>query len=92
MDDIIKEVIAEVNRAQKLYPRWPDDPLHAVAILGEEYGELVQAILQTTYESPRATVYDVELEAIQVAAMAIRFLLSIDKYNFEQSNDHDQLA
>ena len=33
-------ICAEVDRATEKFPLWPDDPLHALAVLGEEYGEL----------------------------------------------------
>lgn len=44
--EIIEEVIAELNRARTKFPTWPDDPIHAAAVVAEESGELVQAALQ----------------------------------------------
>lgn len=38
-------VMDEVRRATQKFPTWPNDPLHAVAILGEEFGELTKAVL-----------------------------------------------
>ena len=92
MERTLKAIVAEVKRAQAIHPEWPSDPMHALAILGEEYGELVQAVLQTTYEYPKSYPDDVEKEAIQTAAMAIRFLLSIDKYDYNEGEQHVQVA
>lgn len=90
--NIIKDVLEELEQAINLHPEWPDDPYRAVAILGEEYGELVQAILQTTYEYPKSTRDDVRKEAVQTAAMAIRFLMSYSGYFYDEGDMHDQLA
>lgn len=92
MYEVLLEVLMEVRRAHKLHPEWPEDPLHALAILGEEFGELTQAVLQVSYDEDKATPEDVKKEAIQTAAMAIRFLLSIDLYYYQRSDQHEQLA
>jgi NTP pyrophosphatase (non-canonical NTP hydrolase) len=60
------------KRRPRNFPIWPTDPLHAVAILNEEVGELNQAILQTIYEPEKSDKYDVRDEAIQAGAMVIR--------------------
>lgn len=39
-------VQAELARAVDKFPTWPTDPLHALAVLGEEFGELTKAMLQ----------------------------------------------
>ncbi|MGW8257953.1 MAG: hypothetical protein ACWGMZ_10745, partial [Thermoguttaceae bacterium] len=72
----IKSLISdELKRAKAKWPGWPTDPVHAAAIVAEEAGELVQAALQCTYEGSHSQkMVD---EAIQVAAMAIRFLEGI---------------
>ena len=44
------DVIAELGKALRKFPTWPTDPLHALAVLGEEYGELNKAMLQLVYE------------------------------------------
>lgn len=40
----------EMARAVAKFPTWPTDPFHALAVLGEEFGELTKAVLQHTYE------------------------------------------
>lgn len=85
-------VLAEVDRAMRKFPTWPTDPLHALAVLGEEYGELTQAVLQTTYEPHKSNTGDVRTEAVQVAAMALRFIASLDRYSYARCEQHEQVA
>lgn len=91
MMDVIQEVINEVQRATEKFPTWPTDPIHAMAVLGEEYGELNKAILQSVYEPHKSNLKDVRDEAVQTAAMAIRFLMSLDKYQYIKDKQHHQL-
>lgn len=66
-------ILSELDRAEDKHPVWPkDDFVHAAAIVGEESGELIRAALQHHYEKGR--YYEMHKEAIQVAAMALRFL------------------
>lgn len=67
-----KLVLAEVLRATRLHPRWPDDWIHAAAIVAEESGELVRAALRCTYEDGHDD--EMRTEAIHTAATAIRFV------------------
>jgi len=94
--EIIDEVLTELNRARTKFPTWPDDPIHAAAVVAEESGELVQATLQACYEQKKdelafqTQLSKVRREAIQTAAMAIRFLVSMDQYMFEAGRQHKQ--
>jgi hypothetical protein len=83
-------VMEEVERATLKFPTWPTDPLHAVAILGEEFGELTKAVLQTVYEPHKVRDGELRTEAIQTAAMALRFLASLDRYEFGPCAQHVQ--
>lgn len=76
---IMSEVDDEFVRAVKKHPDWPTDVIHASSIVAEEAGELSRAVNQYIYEES-STLEDVRKEAIQTAAMAIRFLLSTDQY------------
>ena len=87
---VLKAVEEEVERAALKFPTWPTDPLHAVAVLGEEFGELTKAVLQHTYEPHKATLEDVHAEAVQTAAMAVRFLMSLEEYQYEKAPQHKQ--
>ena len=89
--DIVYEVMAEVTRATVKFPTWPTDPFHALAVLGEEFGELTKAMLQFTYEPHKGvTRQDIREEAIQTAAMALRILMSLDRYSYETAPRHVQ--
>jgi hypothetical protein len=83
-------VAAEVRRATQKFPTWPTDPLHAVSILGEEFGELVKDVLQNSYEPGKSDQQRVRVEAIQTAAMAIRFLMSLRSYDYTPGEQHAQ--
>ncbi len=80
----------ELEKATNKFPLWPTDPIHAMAVLGEEFGELTKDVLQLTYEPGKTTKENLRIEAIQTAAMAIRFLMSIDTYMFEEQDQHEQ--
>lgn len=84
------EVFDEIERAIAKFPTWPTDPLHAVAVLGEEFGELTKAVLQSIYEPHKSTPEDVREEAVQVAAMAFRFLAGLDAYDYAPGVQHEQ--
>ena len=87
---LLAEIAAEVERAMRKFPTWPTDPLHAVAVLGEEFGELTKAMLQLTYEPHKTSVEEVRTEAIQTAAMALRLLASLDTYEYRAGEQHVQ--
>jgi hypothetical protein len=44
------------------------------------------------YEPHKSTRDDVRTEAIQTAAMALRFLLSLDTYEYTRGKQHEQIA
>lgn len=86
----IAEVTGELSRAVAKFPTWPTDPLHALAVLGEEFGELTKAMLQLIYEPHKSSVENVKEEAVQTAAMALRLLMSLDRYRYSRGEQHDQ--
>lgn len=94
INGVISQVLDEIQRATKKFPTWPNDPLHALTIISEEHGELCKATLQAVYEphKNKAGISDVYSEAIQTAAMAIRFLNSFDEYQFKACEQHQQEA
>ncbi|UOE48012.1 hypothetical protein MTO98_26735 [Mucilaginibacter sp. SMC90] len=75
LSEVVNEVIIEVNRAERKHPEWPEDKIHAAAIVGEESGELVRAALQHKYEG--GGVEEIRREAIQTAATCIRLLKNL---------------
>lgn len=89
-DEPVALILEELRRAVSKFPTWPTDPLHAIAVLGEEFGELTKATLQTTYEPHKSNRDDVRTEAIQTAAMALRFVISLDRYEYAHCTQHEQ--
>jgi len=79
---LVSDVIQEVFKAAVKFPEWPTRGTDAAAIVGEESGELQQAVLQATYEG--GSIEAVRKEAIQTAAMAIQFLLNLSDTRFDR--------
>ena len=84
------EVCAEVDRATAKFPTWPTDALHAVGVVAEEMGELQKEVMQLTYEPHKSTPETVRKEAVQLAAMSLRFLMSLDRYEYAPRPQHSQ--
>lgn len=76
MQSIIEQIQAEVNRAKTKHPNWPEDNIHAAAIVCEESGELIRAALQHKYDG--GSIDEMRKEAIQTAATCILFLESLN--------------
>lgn len=85
------DTLKEVKKAMLKFPTWPTDPLHAFAVVGEEFGECQKEILQLTYEPHKSTLESARKEAVQMAAMALRFLMSFDRYEFAPGVQHQQI-
>lgn len=91
--DIAVDIVRhEVQRATSKFPTWPTDPLHALSVVGEEFGELTKAVVQQTYEPHKNAPGELRKEAIQTAAMALRFVMSLDAYEVAPAPQHPQLA
>jgi NTP pyrophosphatase (non-canonical NTP hydrolase) len=73
---ILQDILNELKKAKKKFPNWPDHMVSRAAIVAEEAGELVRAALQFKYERSdrESQILELRKEAIQTAAMAIRFL------------------
>ncbi|WP_140918678.1 Lar family restriction alleviation protein [Limnobaculum xujianqingii] len=81
---LLLELKAELHRAVEAQSFWPTDAIHASAILNDITGGLTQASLDFHfYAAPRALMRS---DAIQVGAMALRFLLNIDSYKPEEKS------
>jgi hypothetical protein len=75
MDEILKQICAETNRAQDLYPQL-NSSHEGYAVIREELDELWDLIKQAKHG--RCTE-NMRYEAVQVAAMAVRFILDLSK-------------
>jgi len=88
----VAEIFRELERATAKFPTWPTDPLHALGIVHEEVGELAKEVLQMVYEPHKTNRDKVKAEAIQAAAMCLRFFSSLDRYEYMQGSQHSQDA
>jgi hypothetical protein len=74
-ENAIKLIIQEIQRAETKHPTWPDDIIHATAIVGEESGELTRAALNHVYHGDKRS--KIIIESIHTAASAIRLLKNL---------------
>lgn len=63
---------AELIKAKKKHPDYPDDIFEQLAIMSEEAGEVAKAVLH--YKREGGSLQDVKDELIQTAAMCMRML------------------
>jgi len=78
LDYIYNLITDEVNAAEKKHPNWPKDIVHSVAVMAEESGEATQKSLD--YYWSDGSLLELEEEIIQTAAMAIRCMIYIKRY------------
>lgn len=82
----------EMDKAINKFPKWPNDPFHALAIVQEEVGELAKAILQYHYEQDKnVSRDDIVKEAVQSICMLHRFLNSFEqsRYDWPDTRQHE---
>jgi hypothetical protein len=76
---IDQDVYEELQRACKLYPLFPQDPIHAANIIVEEAGEVAKDVHDWTYEPvKKKNAATTRVELIQTMAMCIRMIAGID--------------
>ncbi len=78
-DTILAKIKEEVISSLKKHPKWPDDPFHALSILGEEFGEVSKALLEHFGTNQDIRLDDIRMELIQLGAMCVRMLDGLDK-------------
>ena len=81
IDEIHAMFLEELLAAERKFPGWPMDVIHAAAIATEEKGELLKAAIDFYFG--RGTREEMLKEAIQVGAMATRFLMHLGDYRPE---------
>lgn len=81
-DAIFAAVRAELQRARALHPHWPQDLVHAVAVVNEEAGEMVKAANEM-YWAKGTLPREVVAETIQTLAMCVRLLSDTPVLNRE---------
>jgi hypothetical protein len=72
----IERILIELAGAETMHPHWPKEALHACAIVAEEAGELLRDGVSYDETGDQSLLNDMEDEAIQTGAMAIRFLIN----------------
>lgn len=80
-EDAVLMVVNELNKARSRYPQWPDNIVMAAAIANEESGEVVKACNNYYWRHGEDMPDDIAKEAIQAAAMWIRFLVDTPVMN-----------
>lgn len=81
IETILGLVMAEIDRAEKLHPVWPKDPVKAAAIPAGEAGELLKAA--NNHGEKNTSRRQMVTEAVHTAASAIRFLKNLEEKNNE---------
>ena len=81
----LAQIFSEVERAEKLHPDWPTNPIHQAAIVTEEAGELLQASLN--HNEHKGSKKAMITEAIHTAATVIRFLKNIKEEFTDESHN-----
>ena len=72
---IYNPIDAELKRAEKMHPDYPNDMFRQLAIMQEEAGEVTKAVLDYCYAE--GTLAQVKEELIQTAAMCMRMLKNL---------------
>lgn len=75
---LVLKMIKELDRAERKFPGWPTDAVHATAIMMEEAGEATKAAID--YHHHRGKLKDVKAELVQTGAMALRALIHLKSY------------
>lgn len=81
MENIIKEIIEERKRQDRKWGEQNHKPIEWCVILGEEYGEVCKAALETNfnYDSSKGDYSEYREELIQTAAVAIAMIECLDR-------------
>lgn len=83
--EIVDNILHELELAERKFPQFVYDPIHAVAILAEESGESVQAALDWVYHD--GDKEHLLKELYQTAAMCIRTIKNIDNFQLIRTNE-----
>lgn len=77
VEELLTEVKTELSKAMTAYPWWPKTIVAQAAIAAEESGEVVKAANNYYWDHDIDTLDDIEQEAIQAAAMFVRFAINV---------------
>ena len=87
VQQICADIMAEYDRALAKFPGWPTNLAEASTVFAEEAGETVKAAAEAWWTG--GDPHEVEKEAIQAAAMAIRLIMGLrcGHYRFEDMRE-----
>ena len=80
-DQVYRDIKAERERQFTKWGQQNHEPMVWGAILGEEVGELAQAMLADTFGSKDHSSHSASMreEAVQIAAVAVAFIQHLDR-------------
>lgn len=84
MESAIQSIIQERTRQDAKWGQQDHEPMAWMGILGEEFGELCEAVNETHFnngpEARKKGGYEnMRAEAVQVAAVAVSFIEALDR-------------
>jgi hypothetical protein len=74
----ITQILNELNPAESLHPKWPDDYVYQMSILNEEAGEATQQANDCTFFFNKQAKEKFKKEVAQIGAMSLRILKNLD--------------
>ena len=74
--DLLRKIEERIQKAEKMWPEWPSDQIHAAACVCEEAGELIQACIDYTYKENMG-ILNMNNEALDTITVAIRFIKNL---------------
>lgn len=78
---ILSEAAAAERQAMTDYPRWPDDPVHALHVITEAVNSVGKEVLHATYTGSRDRA-PIRRELVYTMAMILRFSRSLDNHSY----------
>lgn len=73
----VEALLNELHDAEIQHPSWPEEAVHAAAIVVEEAGELLRDTATYEENGDAKLITNMQIEAVQTGAMALRFLKNL---------------
>lgn len=86
-EKIIPEILKETSRSHNKFGVQDRHPLEWLAILSEEHGEASKEVVEYSMAGSIEALVNLRTELIQVAAVAINFISSLDRNEFQEYKD-----
>ncbi len=84
-DELVREIIVERSNQDAKWGEQNHFPHYWVGIMGEEFGELCQAVNESVFDNgtDKGGYENLKTEAVQVAAVALAFLECLERNKAE---------